>query len=162
TLEYGAPTKGEKVAVRKAAPKQKYLGQQSIEQHASSWDDFDIINLHCPFLGAGHKILKWTNEHPLKPLVLTYHRDFVADDVWGWFIKMYNYYFLPRLFKTAAIATFFDDQKDIDKIGRKILKNEQKNIILGLPLEGEDIHSNQVVEDMVLVYNSIINSLANY
>jgi hypothetical protein len=36
-----------------------------------------------------------------------------------------------------------------------MLKNNKKAIVLGMPHEGEDIHKVSIVEDLVMVYNSL-------
>ncbi len=157
TLEYGALTKSEKTEIKISAPDKKYIGQETIEKNSELWSEFDIVNLHCPFLGGAKKILDWADKNSDKSLVLTYHHDFETTDFFSWFIKIYNYYYLPRIFKKAKLVTFFFDHYDSSKIGLKMFKNNEKILILGVPQEGQDVHSDQVVQDLIIVYNSLVN-----
>jgi hypothetical protein len=156
TLEYGATSREEKAQVKEAAPSRRYLGQESILINAQSWDKFDIINLHCPFFGAAGEILKWARNYPGKALVITYHFDFGISDFFSYIIKIYNYFYLPKLFKLSANVCFFASRREESASGIKILKNEQKAVILGMQSTSEDIHTGGVVEDLIMVYNNIM------
>ncbi|MFA6547703.1 MAG: hypothetical protein WCT11_02015 [Candidatus Magasanikbacteria bacterium] len=155
TIEYGGVTKKDIFEVKKIAPSKKYSGQESFEENISTWDYYDIINLHCPFFGEVGRILQWLKNHPEKFLIITYHHDFYSPDFFGYLIKLYNYYYLPKLFNVAQFVTFFADRHDQSRIGIKMLKNNKKAIVLGMPHEGEDIHKVSIVEDLVMVYNSL-------
>lgn len=158
TLEYGVVTKREKKEIKVSAPDKKYLGQETIEKNSELWSEFDIINLHCPFLGAAGKIFDWAKNNPDKSVVMTYHHDFKITDFFSWFIKLYNNFYLPKIFKQAKIVLFFFDRFETSQIGLKIFKNDEKTFILGMPEEGQDVHSNQVAQDLILVYNNLVNS----
>lgn len=155
TLEYGGVTRKETFEVKKVAPSRKYIGQESIEKNIQAWDNYDIVNLHCPFLGAAGKILQWQIEHPEKFLVITYHHDFQTPDFFGYLIKLYNYYYLPKLFKVAHVVNFFADRHDLSRVGIKMLNNDEKIAVLGLPPESTDIHNPSIAEDLIMVYNSL-------
>lgn len=156
TLEYGAVTKKEQFEVKTIAPTKKYLGQEPISKNIEKWEHYDIINLHCPFLGEAGKILDWARSTPHKFLVITYHHDFQTPDFFGFLIKLYNYYYLPKLFKAANAVAFFADRYDQSKTGVKMLKNEQKAIVFGMPQDSQDIHSVGIAQDLVMVYNNIM------
>ncbi|MBI5221390.1 MAG: hypothetical protein HY979_01120, partial [Candidatus Magasanikbacteria bacterium] len=49
TLEFGSTTKQEQSEIKVVAPNRQFIGQQPISKNSESWDQFDIINLHCPF-----------------------------------------------------------------------------------------------------------------
>lgn len=155
TIGYGSVTRKEEFEVKKVAPSRKYLGQETIEKNIEAWEYYDVINLHCPFFGAAGNILQWFKNHPEKFLVITYHHDFKTPDFFSLLIKFYNYYYLPKLFAVAHFVAFFSDRYDVSRVGIKMLKNQEKIVVLGLPKEGEDMHSASIVEDMVIVYNSL-------
>lgn len=156
TLEYGAVTKKEEFEVKTIAPAKKYLGQEPVAENIKKWEYYDIINLHCPFLGEAGKILNWVSSNPDKFLVITYHHDFQTPDFFGFLIKMYNYYYLPKLFKIASAVAFIADRYDQSKTGVKMLKNEEKAIVLGMPTEDQSIHNTGIAQDLVMVYNNIM------
>jgi len=155
TLDYGTITRKEKTETKIVAPSQQYLGQQPIETNVDVWQNYDIINLHCPFFGAGGKILEWIKNHPDKFLILTYHRDFKTTDFFGYIIKYYNYYYLPKLFKLATWALFFGDRRGKSDVGLKIFTDDKKIVILGSFEQNIDIHRDAIVSDLIMVYNTI-------
>ncbi len=156
TIDYGGTSKKEISQVKKTAPSRTYVGQETIDKNIEAWDYYDIINLHGPFFGSANKILEWIQKHPEKFLVVTYHHDFVSSDFFSLFIKFYNYYYLPKIFKKANHVAFFADRYGLSKIGIKMLNDEEKVAVLGLPREGEDIHNGSIAQDLVIVYNSLM------
>ena len=154
-IEYGGVIKTEVSEVKKIAPSRKYIGQESFEENIQAWDYYDVINLHCPFFGVADKILQWLKDHPEKKFIITYHRDFKSPDFFGYLIKFYNYYYLPKLFGIAQFVVFFADRYDLSVTGIKMLKNNDKIAVLGLPREEDDIHNPSIAEDLVIVYNSL-------
>lgn len=156
TLEYGTVNRREKFEVATTAPSRKYLGQESIEKNSQAWEAYDIINLHCPFFGAGGKILDFLESNPDKFFLVTYHHDFITPDFFGYFIKLYNYYYLPKLFNKAKVIAFFSNQRAESVVGIGMVKNDSKVVVLGLFEEGADIHNDSIVQDMVMVYNNIV------
>ncbi len=153
TLNYGSVTRKDTFEVKKSAPSRKFVGQEPVEKNIEAWEYYDIINLHCPFFGAAEKILQWVTDHPEKSLIITYHHDFKTPDFFGYLIKFYNYYYLPKLFKVARHVTFFADRRNLSQVGLKMLKDEEKIVVLGLPLEEADTHNPSIAEDLVMVYN---------
>jgi len=155
TVEYGGVSKKEISEVKKNSSN-KYIGQESFEKNIDSWELYDIINLHCPFFGSVGKILDWIQKHPKKFLVITYHYDFETPDFFGYFIKLYNYFYLPKLFKAASIIAFFEERYDLSRLAIKMIKNDEKTVVLGLHLEDGDNHNISIAEDLVMVYNSLM------
>ncbi|MFA6424355.1 MAG: hypothetical protein WCV83_03550 [Candidatus Magasanikbacteria bacterium] len=158
TIEYGAVTRKQVFEVKKTAPSRRYAGQEPFEKNIADWDFFDIINLHCPFFGEAGKMLKWIKNYPDKKFIITYHHDFQCPDFFSYFIKFYNYYYLPKLFKAAQFVVFFAERYDESQVGIKMLKNKENIAVLGLVEEGEDIHNVSIVEDLVIVYNSLMSN----
>lgn len=112
TLQYGAPGKTIKESVRRSAPSvHNYLGDFDMESVIKSFADFDIVHLHCPFFGGAGKILKWKKANPRAPLVCTYYRDARFEDMISLFIKFYNAYYLPKIFKLAEAVDWFSAEK---------------------------------------------------
>jgi len=155
TLEYGSSPKSSVSSTTKSFPRQKFLGRDTIDRNVKEWDQYDVVNLHCPFFGGAKKILDWAGSND-KNLVLTYHCDFVSSDIIGWFIKIYNYFYLPKLAKKSKLISLFSSRYYDSKIGIKIFKNCENIAVLGLGKNFKDIHSKEVVEDLVMVYNSIV------
>ncbi len=156
SVSYGGITKKEKIEVMSTAPSRRYIGQEDFKKTIEAWNYYDIINLHCPFFGELGTILKWSKEHPEKCLIITYHHDFITPDFFGYLIKMYNYYYLPKLFDLAKSVVFFAERRNLSKTGIKILKNSSKIAVLGLPAEKGDIHKFSIAEDLIIVYNSLM------
>jgi len=103
TLQYGTASRTAKGEPGKAAGGYVLVSTNTVDDLIKSFDEFDIIHLHCPFLGAAGNILQWKNTHKDKPFVISYYRDFKSVDVFSWSIKLYNMYYLPKLFAAADI-----------------------------------------------------------
>lgn len=112
TLQYGQPSRATKASVRESSPSvHNYVGNFDIDSAIKSFSDFDIVHLHCPFFGAAGKILKWKKLNSGIPLVAFYYRDARIDDLMSLFIRFYNMYYLPKIFKAADAARKFDAEK---------------------------------------------------
>lgn len=155
TLEFGQTTKKEKEQVGSVAPSHKFIGQQSMSQNAKSWDQYDVINLHCPFFGAANQIISWAQSGPDKNLVITYHNDFRTPDFFSLIIKFYNLYYLPKVFSVAKTVCFLVNRRRQSSGGIRTLKNDKKAFILGQISNELDIHKTDIVSDLILVYNNI-------
>jgi hypothetical protein len=102
TLQYGTPNKAQKSSIEKVSPSiHNFIGDFDINSAIVNFSDFDVVHLHCPFFGAAGKILHWKKLHPDTPLVVTYYRDVKVTDLMSLFIKLYNAYYLPKIFKLA-------------------------------------------------------------
>lgn len=156
TLEFGSTTKKEQAEVKTASPGSRFMGQQSVVENTKSWDYYDVINLHCPFLGAGSHIINWAKDQPSKRLVITYHNDFKTPDFFSLIIKFYNLYYLPKLFSLAKAVCFFANRRSDSMSGIKMLKNDEKAFVLGQTSDELDIHNIDVASDLILVYNNIM------
>lgn len=155
TLEFGFTTKQEQVEIKASAPTREFIGQQSMSQNANSWDQFDIINLHCPFFGAANEIIRWAKDRNHKSLVITYHHDFKTPDFFSLIIKLYNFYYLPKVFFVAKAVCFLANRWAQSSAGIGLLKNEEKAFILGQINNDIDIHKTDIVSDLIMVYNNI-------
>ena len=116
TVDYGTSSRSDSFEVKKMAPSRIFFGQEPIEKNIEAWEYYDIINLHCPFFGVAEKVLWWVKNHPEKFLIITYHHDFEAPDLFGYFVKLYNYYYLPKLFNSAQYVSFFSDRYDLSQV----------------------------------------------
>ena len=102
TLQYGSTNKAEKASIKEASPSvHNYMGNFDIDSAIDNFSDFDIVHLHCPFFGAAGKILRWKKLNPDIPLVITYYRQVRVQDLMSLFIRLYNAYYLPKIFKLA-------------------------------------------------------------
>lgn len=161
TLEFGSTTKQEQAEIKVSAPTRQFIGQEPITQNAQSWDRFDIINLHCPFFGAAGQIIKWAQARTDKSLVVTYHSDFRTPDFFSLIIKLYNIYYLPKIFSLAKAICFLTNRRRQSMGGIRIVKDDKKAFILGQNSNGLDIHSADIVSDLVMVYNNIMLTNTN-
>ncbi len=109
TLQYGQPNKATKASVQEDSPAvHNFLGNVSIDNLIENLADFDIVHLHCPFLGAAKKIIDWKKTHPDVPLVITYYRDVRLEDAFSWLIKLYNRYYLPKIFALSDMVICYN------------------------------------------------------
>jgi len=116
TLNYGTVTKKiERGVSGKAAPSYSLITTENIDDAISGFSDFDIVHLHCPFLGAAGKILRWKLSNPNKALALTYYRDVKVADFFSVFVGAYNSYYFPKIFKLAD-AVVFDSTPEFNRI----------------------------------------------
>lgn len=153
TLQYGNVTKKEKAEVQVTAPETNFLGQESVKQNMEKWQDYDLLNIHCPLFGAGKDIVNWRKEFPNIPIVSTYHHDFITTDLFSWFVKYISNYYTKRAFALSDVVTFFADNRALCERGLRFVKNEEKVVVLGWREDLKDIHSYDVVEDLIMVYN---------
>ncbi len=57
----------------------------------------DIVHLHAPFLGFGKELLRFKQEYPERPLVITYYGKLEYQDFFSLCIRGYNAWYLPKL-----------------------------------------------------------------
>jgi hypothetical protein len=152
TLQYGSVTKSEKSEVAKSAPSREYLGQISIEESALKWSEYGIVHLHCPFFGAGKLILNWKKEHQNIPLFITYYNDFATTDFFSIILKIYNLFYLPKIFRIADKIIFACEDKKQCACGAKIAQQNGKLAILK---ESTD----SIAEITFVEYNKFLNNL---
>lgn len=164
TLQYGGPTKKLKEEVKEDSPSvHSYISSTSANGLVESLADFDIVHLHCPFLGAARQILNWKKSYPKTPLVITYHRDVVWTDLFSLFIKLYNHYYLPKLFKVADVVVCQNLEELASFRGsRYIDKNKDLAVLDEIKLEGDWVDPKwnpfeAVAAKMVLIYNTLIS-----
>lgn len=143
TLQYGVTTRQSKVEIRQKSPTASFQGQIGIEEIIASLNNFDIIHLHCPFLGAAGRLLSWKKQHSLHPLIITYHRDVKLEDLFSYFILLYNNYYLSKLFKIADAISCFSLEDFCKTSARRWIKD--KNAVLELQKKGNQALSQQNV-----------------
>ncbi len=116
TIQYGTVKKSAERHIQKIAPSREYVGNMSVAEAIERSADYDIIHVHCPLFGVAGKILNIKHRFPHKPLVVTYYRGVHWQDFFSGLIKLYNYYYLPRLTKQAdaVIATDVSPQQVAD------------------------------------------------
>ncbi|MDD2757761.1 MAG: hypothetical protein PHD72_00085 [Patescibacteria group bacterium] len=126
TLQYGSVTRGQKSAAKLDAPASRFIGLFGLNELVDSLSNFDVVHLHCPFLGAAKKIIDWRKKNPDRPLVITYHRDLDFSDLFSLFIIGYNYFYLPRLFAVATAVAGSSAEEFAQTKGRRYLKQPEK------------------------------------
>ena len=162
TLQYGGYTKSFKESVKVDSPSvHDFKGNVDAEGLVENLDSFDIIHLHCPFLGAASRIIKWKNSHPNTPLVITYYRDVKFEDLFSLFIKCYNFYFLPKLFALSSVVMCQNFERFNHSAGVGYMNDENKLAVLDeidLDKEMDGLEWGEAVAAKTLmVYNSLIS-----
>lgn len=164
TLQYGGPTKTIKDQIKSDSPSvHTYISSTGASGLIESLDEFDIVHLHCPFLGAAHQILNWKKSNPKTPFVVTYHRDVVWTDLFSLFIKLYNYYYLPKLFKVADIIVCHNMEELASFRGsRYIGKDKELAVLDDIKLEGGWVDPKWsplevVAAKTALIYNTFVS-----
>lgn len=164
TLQYSGPTKTIKDQIKEDSPSvHNFINSVSANDLVESLAGFDIVHLHCPLLGAARQILNWKRSYPKTRLVITYHRDVIWTDLFSLFIKLYNYYYLPKLFKVANIMVC----ENLDELGsfrgsKFIEKNKDLAVLDEIKLEGDGMNPKWNSQEVVaaktaLIYNTLIS-----
>lgn len=109
-LQYGNTSKRMENEVKKVASSHSLASTEDTGDVISSLEKFDIVHLHTPLFGMAGKIIKWKALHQNIPLVITHHPNIATADLFSLLIKLYNIYYLPRLFKTADLIV--DERKE--------------------------------------------------
>ncbi len=161
TLQYGGTTKSVKEDIKQSSSRvHVYAGSTNADGLAGSLEGFDIVHLHCPFLGAAKHLVQWKKMHQHIPLVITYYRDVQFTDLFSLFVKIYNAIYLPKIFKLAdmVVCQNFDDFRV--KRGARYMLEEKKIVALdevsldaslGVLSENESLAAK-----MLLVYNNLV------
>lgn len=159
TLQYGAPTRAEQFQLQQAAPSRAYGGESSAaEMETVDFENCDLLHAHAPFIGAAGKILKWKKEHSNKPLVVSYYRDINLTDIFSFFFRVYNLFYLPKIFKIADAVTLFPDTNIDGRMEKRLRLAADKVLLLsGGKAEGEEVTVEDIVRDLDMLYNNLIH-----
>lgn len=159
TLQYGAPTRNEQWKLKQAAPSRAYSGESSLQiVEDVDFNNCDLLHVHVPFLGAARSLLQWKEKNPDKPLVVSYYHDLKVTDIFSFFFRVYNLYYLPRLFKIAGAVTIFPDTVLGERINRRLHQVEDRVIFLnGGKDEGKEVVLKDIVRDLNMLYNNLIH-----
>lgn len=106
TLQYGGEggALSAQGAVETAAPGRRYGGTLSMDDALATFSEYDVVHVHAPFLGAAGKIIAAQQASGV-PLVLTIYRPVLTPDFLSLAIKLYSWYFLPKLCTVAEVIT---------------------------------------------------------
>ncbi len=161
TLQYGGVTKSVKEGVRQSSPRvHVYTGSTNADGLTSSLEGFDIVHLHCPFLGAANHVVQWKKTHQNIPLVITYYRDVRFVDLFSLFIKIYNAIYLPKLFKLADMVVCQNFDNFRTKGGGRYMVEDKKIIALDEVSLDESLGvfsgNESLAAKMLLVYNNLV------
>lgn len=135
----------------------KYVGMASGADALATLPDFDIVHLHCPFLGGARAIIKWRLEYPGQPFVISYYHPVPFTDLFSVFVRWYNNYYLPKIFKLSNVVFCDTFEQFTAGAGERYLRGEKKLVALGR--EG-DIHltTRESVVKLVEIYQLLLNS----
>lgn len=92
-------------------PKYNYKGSNTLSVAFENLSDYDLVHLHAPWFGAGEDILNWRRLNPKQPFIVSYYYDFKISDILGIMIKLYGYYYLPKILNTADVVSCIDLDK---------------------------------------------------
>lgn len=102
TLQYNQTTPRQAKEISSRLPGLSYRGGMSGKGLAVALDEFDLVHLHCPFLGAAKDIIAWKKSRPDKPLLVSVHRPVRIVDFFSLIIAAYNTFYQPKIFSLAA------------------------------------------------------------
>lgn len=114
-------------------PRYSYAGAQSVGAAFADLNDYDIVHLHMPFFGGAKDILNWRAQNPQANFVVSYYYDFKTPDFFGIIIKLYNYFYLPKMFKTADMVIAIENEGFKNSLGDLFLKDKGKLLVLAPP-----------------------------
>lgn len=114
-------------------PKYNYAGTQSISNALDDLSGYDIVHLHMPFFGGAKHILHWRAQNPQTNFIVSYYYDFKTPDFFGIIIKLYNYFYLPKMFKAATAVLTLEEVGFKMSLGDLFLKDKRKLLVLAPP-----------------------------
>ena len=165
-VQYGTTTKKTEAAVGHAAPSRRYIGTENFAETLRDLQNYDIVHLHCPGLGALGKICAWKKNNPGVPLVASYYRGVPLADFFSLFMILYNNFYLPRIFRSAEAITCFSGEIFRASRASGYLKNAGKLTVLGgldsfaLTKKTDEVKLTDkqgVIEKLALLYESLKN-----
>ncbi|MFH1789709.1 MAG: glycosyltransferase [bacterium] len=135
TLQYGAISKKQaKKPAGESIDKTSlnFQGIMPLQHGMAQLSDYDIIHLHTPFLGAGRSILNFKKHNPGIPMLVTYYRPVEINDLLSFFIKLYNDYYLRKIFSSADLIACFA------RTAGRVFSNYDKNKIVDISAPADD------------------------
>lgn len=154
-----------KLGKKPKIPPLKYQGVQALHKSVSNFSDYDIIHLHAPFLGAGSEIFNWKRRNPEKKLVVSYYNGLDNEDLFGFFIKLYNAYYLPKLFRLADLVIGIDGSGFMKTPASRYLKDYKKLVFMidsSVDESGLTLNENEVKLDNQRLKQIVQSMLASY
>src|SRR3989338_70155 len=112
TLQYGAQSKT----------------KQEQTEIVGTLASYDVVHAHAPLFGGAGKIIEWKKANPGVPFLVSYYQPVGASDLFGFLVRWYTIYYLPRLFKAADIVTCDSIDELYRKFGRGVVFNPEKLI----------------------------------
>ncbi len=106
-----APESGEHAAklqeqidfARRLRPSFSYGNAARMPQLLEELNAFDLVHLHYPFFGTANIVRRFKQQHPEKPLVVTYHMDNRAAGWKGLIFSLYAKFWLPKILSAADL-----------------------------------------------------------
>ena len=90
------------------APSLNYKGMVNTSSAFDQLPQADIVHLHCPFMGAGHRVLRFLRDNPQIPTIATYYRPVELTDLISVYVSLYNAYYLPKIFRLCKVVGVFE------------------------------------------------------
>ncbi len=159
TLQYQTPSKKERQAGLTEKVTRKYQGTVDFVAALQGAKDFDVVHLHCPFLGAADKIEEWKKNNPQIPFLVTYYRDVYWQDLISVYIRWYNYRHLPKIFALADAVACLSVEDFSRTSGLKYLVDKNKLAPLTAAADGVKLWNNEKnIDNLINLYDYLIHS----
>lgn len=146
TLQYETVSEKEKKILSGPfgpSPSCDYQGTMGAKQAFSSLNEYDLIHLHCPFLGAAGKILQWRRLNPRKPFVVSFYEDVIWTDFTSLFVILYNRYYLPKIISSADFVLCLDEE-NAKKVWKKYTKGRRNIALVNIGKDEKHLTNNSV------------------
>jgi len=115
-------------------------------------NNFDVIHLHYPFIGATEALLFSKIK---KPLVIQYHMDLGVPKVLSFLIKPYNLLVAKNIFKKAdkILVSSYDYVESFGPMSNFFKKNKEKFIEIPYGVDTEFFKPGEKNRDLLKKYN---------
>jgi hypothetical protein len=158
TIQYSTDKNNSDASDKIKSDRRKFAGVISGQAGMANLSQFDLVHVHCPMLGGAGDLLKWIKSESRPPLICTYHPAIKFPGIFGWLIRGYNQYYLPKIFVQADIVTVYSDQAGCQQIARRYGVNGDS--WLGLD-DGQKnaLTNHEVVLKLLAVYSQVVSKL---
>lgn len=156
TVQYSTNSSQSDASGKTKSDRRKYMGVISGQAGMANLSQFDLVHLHCPMLGGAGDVLKWLREESRPPLICTYHPAIKFPGVFGWLIRCYNQYYLPKLLVQADIVTVYSDQAGGQQIARRYGVNGDGWLAL-IDDNQTTLTNHEIVLKLLSVYSQVVS-----
>ncbi len=132
----------------------KYGNAAWVPQLARYLNQFDIVHLHWPFIGAIQVVLWWKIWHPAKKLIVKYHMELVGQGLFKIIFSVYQWLFLSLTVKLAdkIIVSSFD-YAEHSRLAKFINHYPKKFVEIPLGVESDEFYPREKKYQILAKYN---------